>query len=427
MICFIRSLLKNESGSISIWGAFSVLMIIGIFAFAIDAGRYLVGQKILQSAANHIVLTAADHFKLLDENDFESYLTAQISLQQQNLKSEFVFGATGALFKKRNVIVNSSQSSIQIELEVHITPLFLQYITDADLIKINAVAKAEQLVEETEIVFVLDGSNGAELEVENTVFSNFLRLINSQNTQVSKIGVGIIPHSTELMNVAPRKQWVNALEWPDAVPPNVPGIAKWNGPLTDQRWCIKPRPAEFNLSVPSTDPFPLEMEITVVSGSDGSDEYSVTTTIECPATRVSPIHKSNIDSGLILGRVQSGSFDPGIGIMWGLRSLHENWVSSWGRVLPERPKKMIIMLASSDFDSTQIKTDRLSASCQLAANEDVKLIILDLKNISSTLEGKCGGAVIVSTAHENEQKRAVYSIVQSLAQSRLQMPLNSVQ
>ncbi|MBE7637292.1 hypothetical protein GUA87_10585 [Sneathiella sp. P13V-1] len=418
----LRTEWRDERGSVAIWGVFAIMILIGVFAFAIDVGRYLVAKNQVQTAAQNVALSVADHLYLLQDEELVSYLDQQIFLQASMFKSGFLFGPGNVQFSKKNGVIQVAQASVQVELQIRLTPLFLQYVSDAKIIEVSADAEVTHTLEAAEIAFVLDGSNGASLHTENKLLGFLEALTNKYNSSQPKISVGLVPHATGLMRVGSRRNWVVPGMWPDAVPPNVPGIPLWAGALEDQRWCVGPRADDYDLKTPGTAPFPLEMEITVETAIDGTDEYSVTTTEDCPETSVQPVAASNSLLSTASARVQTGDFDPGMGMMWGLRVLDQSWSSAWGRVAENEAQKLVVFLVSSAYEENESRSQRLNAACQIAASKQVEVIIVDVAQEPSTLLDKCENALVVSAINEEEQKSMAYKIIQSLSRSTLQLP-----
>ncbi len=92
--------------------------------------------------------------------------------------------------------------------------------------------------------------------------------------------------------------------------------------------------------------FDIAMEITVETAADGTDEYAVTTTDECPAVSVVPLKADQTAARLGVQNLNdSGDFYPGRGLVWGLRALSPNWQGVWrGEARISNLEKQIIFM-----------------------------------------------------------------------------------
>ena len=79
----LKSLLRNEEGSVAIWAAGSMVMLIGFAALAVDAGHFYALDNQLQNAADAAALAAVGEL-----NDANEARAIAMNITAQNLPPE---------------------------------------------------------------------------------------------------------------------------------------------------------------------------------------------------------------------------------------------------------------------------------------------------------------------------------------------------
>jgi len=392
----------DERGSLLSWLALSLVLLILMMALLVDGGRYfLLKSRLLQTAEMGVILSS----QLVDLKPVEE-ITPMVNMlvnAKMNATEGFLSVAhRDFTVNPLTIEINSETGFVSVGVSATLTPFFLKSLGIITGLNVQVTATASRQVKPHNIVLLLDGSTtadaaGALSGIKEAAEYFTLKLDKLNEDQ--NISLSLIPHMTRLINVASHKGWVRAGLWPDAVPPHVPGRALWSGYLEDQRWCVLPRsnPARRNPDLPSTALFDLEMEITVQTGADGVDEYSVTTINDCPKTPIHPLTPtvtSVVPAIQTLGAV--GDFYPGRGMVWAGRILSPYWKGVWSNHTPQsRPKKRIIfMMVGGDPTGDADDRDDWKAACEMMSGQSVQIVAAGSKGAVDELKGGCPAGLI---------------------------------
>lgn len=431
MGCAGTEFLKNQQGSVALWLVFTFVLTFGSIALAVDGARLFALKTRLEMTAQTVALMAAKNLPVMSEvalsrwtgeiarrqmsrNPFPSYLSSQVTLQNVDLQ------------------INDNASVVTVTLEAALPATLLRALNFLEYFDVSATARARIILPATELVLALDSSLEASSSGKLTPIVEAAKYMTARladlGTQGFDIKLAVIPHATPLINVAPRKNWVADAVWPEnSVPPNVPGIAQWTGPLAAQRWCVGRRggAAGTGLQTPLAVKFPLVLGIDKVTGSDGIDRFSITTDETCSVQPLRPFQTgfSGV-AGYLSAITASGNFNGGRALIWSARLLSPAWAGAWGgAVAPPAVsgtvRKLVVLISASDGP----KDADFSAGCALLRQQEIGLYILDFKasQTSDELYRKC------VSPPQNYQKlesaadlrRTIADLVKSLIRMRL--------
>lgn len=385
----MHRLLSDERGSLLPWAVLSLILLMGMLAVLLDGGRYFLLKNRLLNVAHMAAGYGAEMSDLLPEEE----LLASIRLiVRSELGEDDGFLSLARRDYSLSLIEGShSSTDFSVTIKGELTPFLLSTlgIKAGFQVSVNSVRRSEPIP--SHIGMVLDhAATNPDIRATAEYFLSKLTAINS----AEEIRLALIPNATNLINVAPHKEWVMPGHWPAAVPPNVPGRAMWSGALEDQRWCVHPRPGGVRKTSnpPAMQPFEIAMEITVETAADGTDEYAVTTTDECPAVSITPLKADQTAARQAVQNLNdSGDFYPGRGLVWGLRTLSPKWKGVWrGEARIPNPEKQIIfmMVSAAPTNNADDQAD-FAAACNEAVSSGIMIYAAGPQSAVDELATSC--------------------------------------
>ncbi len=225
----MRRLLSDERGSLLPWAVLSLILLMGMLAVLLDGGRYFLLKNRLLNVAHMAAGYGAEMSDLLPEEE----LLASIRLiVRSELGEDDGFLSLARRDYSLSLIEGShSSAAFSVTIKADLTPFLLSTlgIKAGFQVSVNSVRRSEPIP--SHIGLVLDhAATNANMRAAAEYFLSKLTAINS----AEEIRLALIPNATNLINVAPHKEWVMPGYWPVSVPPNVPGRAMWSGALEDQ-------------------------------------------------------------------------------------------------------------------------------------------------------------------------------------------------
>ncbi len=381
----ISGLWSAQNGSLAIWFAFLVPFFIGVLGLAVEGGRLYMVKARLQSLADHAALVAASNHIVLSNADVTQLVRGYVAAELLDLND-------AGFIRIENLQVQTSwpdtatMPKVRISLTGELPLTLLKLLEFASPFTVTAQAEAQSVVAPTDIALVLDQSITAASVKQSTLvaggryLSEKLSLLQSYGADFR---LGVLPGSGTLVNIAPRTSWLEAGIWPAGnLPPFVPGIVTWEGPLSQQRWCVGPRGegAANSLILPSGAPFPLFLTIQKIVDAAGVDTYSIVPDVACPEDRIIPL-TSNLAAmpDFIQNLSTVPALNPERGIIWANRILDENWSEDWGhsRAPVQGRRKIILFLMAGRVSDEWVGGQTFQSNCAAFKANDGTINIID--------------------------------------------------
>ncbi|MEH6474125.1 MAG: Tad domain-containing protein [Sneathiella sp.] len=432
----ISRLSQDERGSVLVWLAFTFLLLFGSLALAVDLARVFVFQTRLDLAAEASSLIAAQNLYLLSEDNLFAlaYEVARNKVEDNPFPS---FTTAGVLLDDFSISKTDDDLGVEVSLKGKLPTTLLRSLNFFEDIEVQATAIAEMTFSKTELVMVMDSSLAVEASgklseikaAATYVVGQFDRLVSAGK----KIKLAIVPNANVFMNVAPNKGWVQSSDWPDEIiPPTVPGITMWSGPLENQRWCVGRRlgTAAMLPVTPIIEPFPLILAIDKEMGADGVNVFSVTTDANCGNSTIKSLSASLPGfSGYMADIDAAGVFARGRSFVWAERLLSPDWQGVWNADVDtpvdygtDMRKVVLLLTGSGDTGNSQDELD-FSESCERLKQLGMNVAILNYGGGVSTNAGyeSCisAGGFYGTFDDSASFKSSVADFVKSLTSSRL--------
>ncbi len=382
--CFLR----DNRGSVSVLFLFVFLLLFGSLALAYDLARYFTAETRGQKTAEAAILLAARNNGILSPDELVSLVTDFVRADLKT--SPFPVLEQSALSLSDLSITVAEDEGISLTLELSVPPTLMASFNFFEPIISKTQASATARVENAEIVILLDRTQQAaesgKLRAMKDAVDVFLAQVNRLKKRDNPPRVGLIPFGNELINIAPRKNWIAQGDWPTAIPPAVPGTAQWIGPLEEQRWCIAPRSgaAEENETPPSVQKFPLVLDIgEEVDPQNGQPLFSITTTTRCsdmPLIPLTDISTVALSLPLLEGH---GSNAGGRAMIWAERMLSPSWQAEWGIFtgvpanFDDVVQKTVLLVAGTAHSATIDENRLFSKACQRLKTKGASVHIID--------------------------------------------------
>ncbi|UWR08577.1 TadE/TadG family type IV pilus assembly protein [Ruegeria arenilitoris] len=192
----VESFVTSESGTMTIFALFLLMIIFTAAGFAVDVMRYDRERARLQYALDRAVLAAADLDQDLCPKDVVVDYLAKEGLDQYLVGDPIVepnvCGATAVTIEGYRKV----QASAQMDVGMH----FMQW-WDVDSIVSAATSVAEEAIDDVEISLVLDvsGSMNSYNRLANlkVAAKNFVQEM-ADKTEDGKLSISIIPYATQV-------------------------------------------------------------------------------------------------------------------------------------------------------------------------------------------------------------------------------------
>lgn len=355
-----KRFVHDQSGSVALLLLFAFLLVFGSIALAIDATRYISLHSRALLAAQTGASAAVQNRDILNEGNLTE-LAREFA--------ELTLSESSHLTSNSPVTILSSFSldllddrSVLVKLSVKFSVTLMQTFNILDELEVRASALAKAEIHDTEITFIVDRSAqvaaSGKLETLKASAVQFSEFVDDLSDSENTVRLGIVPMGDQLVNIKPYGNWVLPGAWPIDIPPSVPGIADWVGPLTEQHWCVDVRSgagAETDIS-PSLESFLLMFEVSKDTGeTPESDRYFVTTSLECTDIPIRPLKSDFVQMKSYLSNLDGhGDIAAGRALLWGERMLSPDWQVDWAleagvpALYGENVRKVVVFVWASN-------------------------------------------------------------------------------
>ncbi|MEP3246601.1 MAG: pilus assembly protein TadG-related protein [Sneathiella sp.] len=381
--------LQDSRGSVSVLFLFVFLLLFGSLALAFDLTRYFTAETRGQKAAEAAILLAARNNGILSPDELKIWVTDFV---RADLKTNpFPVLEQSALGLSDLSIMAAEDGGVSLNLELSVPTTLMASFNFFEPVISRTQTSATASVENAEIVILLDRSQQAaesgKLPAMKGAVDVFLAQLNRLKRGDNPLRVGLIPFGNELINIAPRKDWVAEADWPTDLPPAVPGTVRWTGPLEEQRWCVAPRSgvAGENDTPPSVRKFPLVLDIEEEIDPQSSQSlFSITTTARCSDMPIIPLTNeiSVVSRALPLLEGHGGNAG-GRAMIWAERMLSSSWQTDWSisAGVPanfDGAVQKTVLLVAGTAHSASVDENRLfTETCQRLKTKGVSFHIID--------------------------------------------------
>lgn len=384
----LKDFFSDTRGSILLPLLFTFAFVFGSMALAVDSLRYFSVQSLLEKSALSAAIFAAKNSETLSLSEVRH-------LAEEIAQLEFVGGSQSFLQSASLDTIHVSQtnagSTTTVKLVGSLSTTLMQAFNYSNKLLTETRVVTSSGLENLEIALIVDRSENANAAglIENATDAAKLLVSHIQKLSASSSGsvkVGIVPKGSSLMNVGSRKYWVENTDWPIDIPPNVPGVKVWSGPLEDQRWCVGIRDAEISSDFPpSSHKFPLILAIEKTDGATSQqDVYSIATQSDCSEASVQPLTTNH---GALISYLASlkpnGLAATGSAFAWAERLLSPEWHMDWnvGTEIPANYNseivKTVILINASDPGNDTRQQQLLIGSCDRMKSNGIRVYILD--------------------------------------------------
>ncbi|MBL4908324.1 MAG: hypothetical protein JKX94_12790, partial [Sneathiella sp.] len=412
---------------------FSFSLVFGSMALAFDVVRYFAVQSRIENTAGAIALFTAKNRRVISDNNVDG-LAQQIASLEIEGSSIPSFQSANLHLDRFTVMRSEDGADIQVTLGANLPVTLMQAFNFFEDIEITETATAHSSIENSEIVLVVDRSEAAGLSGKMTSILDAANIFSALLVDLKEgsVKLAIVPYGNIHTNVSPYSNWVPQTDWPTQIPPNVPGLINWTGPLTNQRWCVGVRSVEIAPHVtPSDEKFPLILNIDKEAGpTPAEDLYSIATTEECSAIAVRPLQDVPADlSPYFLSLSATGETANGTAMLWAERLLSPTWREDWklGNGAPadygSGIKKNIVMITASANQEGTGQDQIFEDSCARMKVNGIRTFIVNFETSSSERANlmECASTTrhYYSAADPIELIQAMKNIVKSLMTVRL--------
>ncbi|GLQ06673.1 hypothetical protein GCM10007924_18940 [Sneathiella chinensis] len=376
-----------------------VILIVGSLALAVDMTRlFRVEAQIQRIAENAARLTAQNLYLMEDQ--------ALIPMVEGFIRQSLVDGSgvsaegAGTNIVFIEVVQDRQAGQVSVAFEVAVPTVLISLFGAGEGNVLHAESRWQISLPPSEIILVLDRTEQAALqsalEGMKVGAAHFSRILDALPKQPETVRMGVVPLGGDRVNVAPRKAWTRPEEWPVLVPPAVPGIKGWSGPLEEERWCVLPRYGEGrNMPIPpSVERFPVYLEITVTPDPEtGLDRYEVTTPEDCDLLRLLPPEgQPGLVQAYLEGVTGHGVAATGTALTWAERMLAPEWSGVWqaGTSFPAAygaAQKAVILVSGSANADAALQDPLMGAVCDRLKSEGVAIHVVDYQSPPETRAG----------------------------------------
>ena len=399
MLRSFRRFREAEAGAAVLIFALGLFIVIGGMAFAVDVSRIYAVKSRLSVATEAAAVAAATNLHFLNADALDLLATETLNANFGRMNLLAYKGDTVAL-PVVTVTPDLATGEVTVSVTVQVSTTLLRVLSFFDDVTVKKAITARQQMPETELALVLDASAASDasgkLASLKTSAEAFIAALEAETRQATGVRWALVPFGNNLVNVAPHQDWVTPGAWPVNIPPNVPGTTGWTGDLAEDRWCVAMRPgaAATSAAPPTSDPFPLVLEI--ASENDpvtGLPHFTNVTTPDCRGERILPLTGvAAAISAEIAGLSGVGETASGRAMLWAERVLSPLWQGLWDGDSsspvayndPALRKTAVLVVASDNADAGEDTI--LSNACVRMKSNGITLYTIDYLASAATAD-----------------------------------------
>lgn len=423
----VLDLIQCPNGALAIWLASSLVILVGMTAFAVDMARYYSAQSQLQrltSKAAEILLLNAS---ILPEASQVELATAYL---QATLQSEGSASANPLSLQSVSVDISNldGAGTVQITATATLSPGLLQLIQMEDGLTLRVDVTAILRPTPLEIALIMDRKSADKLDLFKSGGQYLTRQFEKLQTYGTPIRMGVIPGATSQVNVGTHTEWLAQGQWPaEMLPPNVPGIAGWSGDLVDQTWCVVRRDGQAGVdgATPAMAPFETSLMIDQSVDESRGVTFSIRFDEDCPQTPIYALSKDwNGLRAYMEDSRQTIEFAPDRGLIWAQRLLDRDWQNAWGitPLIEGEVRTVVVLFAASSLENNEAEPGNLTAVCEQLKQSGYTLNIIDFSGADGNAAyfGNCASEMsFAKVSSEAEFEKTLAAFIQTLLRPQI--------